>query len=83
VIGRTEGCSVCDHDAETLAEGLEKALRYSKRTTGRADIQHLDSAVIAQQVINVYKKAIGKYVEVEQAGIITKQPKETTYAKET
>ena len=83
VIGRTEGCSVCEHDAEALAEGLEKAIRYSKRTTGREDIQYLDSAVVAQQVINVYMKAIGKDVEEEKAGITTKQPKEATYAKET
>jgi teichuronic acid biosynthesis glycosyltransferase TuaC len=83
VIGRTEGCSVCEHDAEALAEGLEKALRHSKRTTGREDIQHLDNAVVAQQVINVYKKALGKEVEEEKAGITTKQPKEAVYAKET
>jgi glycosyltransferase involved in cell wall biosynthesis len=83
VIGKTEGCSVCSHDAEALAEGLEKALRHSKRTTGREDIQHLDSAVVAQQVINVYKKAIGKYVEDGEVGTITKHPKETVYAKET
>jgi teichuronic acid biosynthesis glycosyltransferase TuaC len=83
VIGRTEGCSVCDHNAESLAEGLEKALRHSKPTTGREDIQHLGSAVVAQQVINVYKKVLGKNVEEEKAGSITEQTKEATYAKET
>jgi teichuronic acid biosynthesis glycosyltransferase TuaC len=88
VIGRTEGCSVCDHDAEALAEGLEKALRHNGPTTGRQDIQHLDSAVVAQQVIAVYKKAIGKHVEAgagetQEAGVTTKQPEENAYAKET
>jgi glycosyltransferase involved in cell wall biosynthesis len=84
IIGRTEGCSVCDHNAEALAEGLEKALRHSQPTTGRQDIQHLDSAVVAQQVIDVYMKAIGsKYEAEEKVGTVTKQLKEGTYAQET
>jgi teichuronic acid biosynthesis glycosyltransferase TuaC len=60
VLARTEGCSACPHDAQALADGLEKALKQSERTTGRADIQHLDSMVIAQQVLTLYEQAIQK-----------------------
>ena len=82
VIGGTEGCSVCQHDADALAVGLEKALHHSERTTGRIAIQHLDSAVIAQRIINVYTKVISKKVEDEEAGGFTNQLKETAYVKE-
>src|SRR5947209_15669576 len=37
VVAHTEGCSVCPHDADALADGLEKALLHTERTTGRAD----------------------------------------------
>ena len=64
VIGRTEGCSVCPHDPEALAVGLEKALLHTERTSGREDIQYLDSALIAQKVIAVYQKVIRRQMGV-------------------
>ena len=60
VIGHTEGCSVCPHDADVLAVGLEKALQHSTPTTGREDTAHLSSAMTAQQLIKMYEQITGK-----------------------
>ena len=60
VIGRTPGCSVCPHDADALAAGLETALRYPEPTSGRADIAHLESRVVLTQVLELYKQALAK-----------------------
>src|SRR5262249_18270521 len=49
VIGQTQGCSVCAHDPDDLAEGIERALQHSGPTTGRSDISHLECSVIAKQ----------------------------------
>ncbi len=56
VIGHTWGCAVCPHDPEALAVALEQALRHTEPTTGRTDIQHLDSGIVAEQVIAVYEQ---------------------------
>jgi teichuronic acid biosynthesis glycosyltransferase TuaC len=60
VIGHTQGCSVCLPDPEALAAALERAIRHTEPTTGRADIKHLECSVVAQQIIAVYKQVIGK-----------------------
>ncbi|GAC1367303.1 MAG: hypothetical protein NVS2B12_09840 [Ktedonobacteraceae bacterium] len=57
VIGHTEGCAVCAPDADAMATGLEKALAHTERTTGREDIKHLASSVIAERVIALYDQA--------------------------
>jgi glycosyltransferase involved in cell wall biosynthesis len=58
VIGRTAGCSVCEHNAESLADGLAKALRHPERTSGREDICHLNHMTIAKDVLALYTRAI-------------------------
>jgi teichuronic acid biosynthesis glycosyltransferase TuaC len=58
VLARTEGCSVCPHDAEALAQGLEKALKHSEPTTGRADTAHLAIQELVKQVEFMYELAI-------------------------
>jgi len=58
VLARTAGCSVCPHDAEALAIGLEKALKHTERTTGRADTAHLDSKVLVKQIMAMYEQAM-------------------------
>ena len=60
VIAHTEGCSVCTRDAEAMAEGLEKALLHSERTTGRADILQSDHMVTLKRVLAMYAQAIDK-----------------------
>jgi glycosyltransferase involved in cell wall biosynthesis len=58
VIGRTTGCSVCPHDADALAEGLERALRHRGPTTGREDIRCLENRLVAQRLIALYHRVL-------------------------
>lgn len=60
VLAHTEGCSVCPHDADALALGLEKALRHTAPTTGRADTAHLSNMALVHRVIAMYEYAIQK-----------------------
>lgn len=60
IIGRTKGCTVCPFDAGALATALEEAILHPEPTTGRTDIQRLDSAVVARQVIAIYEKVTSK-----------------------
>ena len=71
VIGNTEGCSVCPHDADALATGLEKALHYTGPTTGRADIAHLKSSVILERILELYEQAIAKKRKLVKGAYIT------------
>lgn len=71
VIGQTEGCSVCAHDTETLAAGLEKALAHTEPTTGRADIAHLKSSALLERILELYAQAIArKYKQRKSAYIM-------------
>ncbi len=56
LIGHTQGCSVCQHDAESLAAGLEQALHWAGPTTGRVDVAHVERSAIAQHVLAVYER---------------------------
>ncbi len=58
VIGRTKGCFVCPPDPEAVAAALEEALQHTGPTTGRRDIGHLDSTVVARRVIAVYEQVV-------------------------
>jgi len=60
VIGQTAGCSVCPHDANALADALVNALQHHGPTTGRADIAHLESSVVLERVLELYRRAIAK-----------------------
>jgi hypothetical protein len=60
LIHRTQGCSVCPHDPEVLAEKLEQALHWTGPTTGRTDVAYVDRSVIAQQVLVVYEHVLRK-----------------------
>ena len=54
VIAHTAGCAVCCHSAADLADGLERALAHHGKTTGREDIRHLDRAVVAGRLLDLY-----------------------------
>lgn len=58
IIAHTAGCAIAPAEPEALAAALEKALRYTEPTTGRADIAHLDRAVVAQQVLAIYERTM-------------------------
>lgn len=61
VIGQTVGCSVCPFDAEALANALARAIQHKGPTTGRADIAHLESSVVIEQVLELYEQAITRH----------------------
>jgi len=61
LIGKTQGCSVCTHDPDDLADGVERAVQHSGPTTGRNDIAHLERSVIAEQVVSVYESVLKKH----------------------
>jgi hypothetical protein len=60
IIGQTQGCSICRHDPDDLATGIERALQHSGPTTGRMDISHLERSVVAERVIAVYESVLKK-----------------------
>lgn len=60
VIGKTEGCFITTFEPSDVAMKIERALEYAKRTTGREDIKHLESGIIAHKIIDIYKQIIEK-----------------------
>lgn len=57
-IAATDGCFVCNFDAATIAQCLEKALRFEGQTTGRAAISWLDESNIAKSILGIYRNLI-------------------------
>ncbi len=58
LISDTEGCYVCGFDIADASEKLEKALNFGKRTTGRKDVEHLRSDIIAKKILDIYEKVL-------------------------
>ena len=58
LISDIEGCYLTSFDAEDVAEKIEKALEFGKRTNGRDRIKHIDNRIIAEKVFQVYKKVL-------------------------
>ncbi len=60
VIGKTKACYITSFEPEDVADKIKKALAFGKRTTGREDIKHLESSVVAKRIIAIYKKVLDK-----------------------
>ena len=58
LIGKTEGCYITSFEPDDVASKIQKALEFNKRTTGREDIRHLESGLVAQKIISIYKMVI-------------------------
>lgn len=58
VIGNTEGCYLTSYDPMDIADKIKSALAWGKRTQGRAKINHLESSIIANKIIEIYKKVV-------------------------
>lgn len=54
-----EGCYISEHDAESIAENIRKALLFGNRTTGRERIFELglDSNTVAMKMSSLYASA--------------------------
>lgn len=58
VIGGTQGCHVCDADADVFAERLNEILTKPFRTKGRQAVQHLSGPMVAQRIIGLYEEVL-------------------------
>ena len=58
IIGNTEGCYISQFDSKSLAEKIDLAILFNKRTEGRSAIKHLDENKIASKLIAVYNNCI-------------------------
>jgi glycosyltransferase involved in cell wall biosynthesis len=56
VIRGVEGCYLSDHNVDSIAENIRKALRFESRTTGRERIFELglDSSTVAAKISSLY-----------------------------
>jgi glycosyltransferase involved in cell wall biosynthesis len=60
VIGRTQGCYICQPSTTEFASRLAEILSVRMRTAGREHICHLDSSVVSKKVIEVYEQVLQK-----------------------
>jgi glycosyltransferase involved in cell wall biosynthesis len=54
----TEGCFICTFEPLDVAEKIQMALDFGKRTNGREKLNHLDNSLIAARIIEIYNKII-------------------------
>ena len=55
LISKTQGCYLTDFDYKKFALDMNKALKFKGRTTGREDLYHLKSEIIAKKIVDIYK----------------------------
>jgi glycosyltransferase involved in cell wall biosynthesis len=58
IIGKTEGCYLCEPEVEDFARHLSSILRHRERTSGRGQVQHLAGPAVAQRIIEVYEQVL-------------------------
>ena len=58
IIGNTDGCYICSYDPRDVANKIKLALDFGKRTNGREKIKHLDSNIIAKNMIQLYESVL-------------------------
>ena len=56
VIRDTPGCFLTDPEPNKVSQAIVKCLQYGKRTSGREKVANLDSELIAQKLLAIYKK---------------------------
>jgi len=58
IIEGCAGCYLCSQDPQDVAQKLEMALEWGKRTEGRERVQYLDLAQISKRIVHVYEKTL-------------------------
>jgi len=58
IIGNSDGCYICSYDPGDVANKIKIALDFGKRTNGREKIKHLDSNIIAKNMIQLYESVL-------------------------
>jgi len=61
VLQGVEGCFIADYDAVAIAEKLNMAFRFGKRTEGRKRILELgwSNEKVAEKLLNLYSEILG------------------------
>ena len=60
VIGDTEGCYITSFEPEDVAEKIQEALDFGKRTNGRENIRHLEINNISKKIIFIYAQTLNR-----------------------
>jgi teichuronic acid biosynthesis glycosyltransferase TuaC len=58
VIGDTQGCAVCAPTVSDFVVAVRGILRRGMRTDGRQHVRHLDSPIVARQIVRVYEDVL-------------------------
>ena len=60
VIGDTEGCYICDYNADEIAEALKNAFEFKGKTNGRERIiqNGLSNEIVGKRLLAIYNKVI-------------------------
>lgn len=61
VIGEVEGCFICRQDVDDLAAHLRAALRFGRRTDGRARVIGLSLDAVAGRIMHVYEETLRRH----------------------
>lgn len=64
VIGQTPGCYISSQEPQDMAEKIMLVFKDNSHTVGRDMIQHLSRDAVANQVVEVYRKALGQQSEM-------------------
>lgn len=74
-IGHIDGCEIChDESPHALASALEKALLRGRRVVGRRSVEHLCERTITEQVIAIYRHALGQAGAPPTAQLVSGEP---------
>jgi teichuronic acid biosynthesis glycosyltransferase TuaC len=60
IIDDIAGCFISTYKVEDVANAINEALLFNKRTQGRKEIKHLSNELIAQQIVDIYLKITSK-----------------------
>ncbi len=69
VIQGVEGCYLADQTPEDLADKLDLALTYARRTSGRQAIQHLQTRGEARTILGLYERVLARRSQASQKGV--------------
>ena len=60
IVGKTEGCYICERTPEDMATKIESALEFGKRTSGRKAIEHLQVRGMTDQILELYQDTLDR-----------------------
>lgn len=56
ILGQTDLCYICEPNPEKIAEKIKYLLNKSARTKGRESIHAYDNKIIANKILNIYRR---------------------------